>query len=788
MAKILITRYAIQQLRQLRSAMNNRVIPEIFGQLSVGSTASTHILRHSQCTEYFKRRLGGGGYLRLFFDDHNPSHYTVIAAVLRDDDTYNQDFDALPRNPCYGWHGETGLEWDWFINEGYLYSAQPSDQQIKDADEAVNISQPYHPDRHYVPYHSTIHQSAPGTGKTLNAAEKACQLAHAGQNVVFLLPEALIDQQVTKYHCIQQIRQEPAGDNLFIGTFHQWLANAFPQLPFQAAPPAKELQILQQIAQQHCHWGTSGRDPITYRDVLLYQLYVINENYRQDDVFRDNEPRIEELRNLRLQWWKEAWPGPELCRRGYTLRLLQYFQEHPPEALTPGWGTSLIIDEAQDYLLEEIEAIKQLCHHWQEECQHPVNLWLLGDINQRIAPVDFTWGALHLNRTKELLWENYRTTESILTLANRFQVRANTSRPARARWLPEPTDPQLCFEKPGDAVKLLVYPDLTTAETFLDPLVATVSQQIGEWQEKHSLQWRLAARARMFCSDHYHVSPDRVKFLEFMPVSQAKGREFEACIAFCPFDLPQVGGRMEAYTKWYTQLTRARSRLLIVTTQAQLTELGEELFQHLATTETGRIVDVVERLDYQNEKQVTEALRWITELASSLDTSATGRQGLRDVILEGALQPEPILYYDLYNVLKSYGVSSQETMTIEADIVSLLFGNSELQAPLKAYFHQPEVQEISRLQTLIYRCLGQSWQAAAVAQSLRESDPNIYQQIMTGIQQDLQHRHLPLEADRLASFYGLVTADHLNNFPWLKTSGDLISILKIWTEQRLNVS
>ncbi|AIE76121.1 hypothetical protein [Synechocystis sp. PCC 6714] len=795
MVSIHITRYAIQQLRKLRSAMNNRVIPDIFDQLSLGGIGGTHILRHSRCTEYCKRRLEGGGYLRLFFDDHSPSHCTVIAAVLRDDDTYDQDFDALPRNPCYAWNGETGWEWDWYINEGYLYSAQPSDQQIRDTDEAVKTDNyrpnngNNHPDYHRVPYYSTIHQSAPGTGKTLNAAEKACELAYLGQNVVFLLPEALIDQQITEYRCIRQILQEPAGENLFIGTFHQWLAEAFPQLPFQAASPTKELAILQQIAQQHRHWQTSGRDPITYRDILLYQLYVINENCREDDVFGDNKSRIQELRDIRPQWWQEAWTGEELCRRDYTLKVLQYFQQNPPATPTPNWGTSIIIDEAQDYLVEEIEIIKHLCHHWQTEAKHPVNLWLLGDINQRIAPVDFTWGGLHLNKTRELKWDNYRTTESILTLANRFQARANASKPEGAKWLPKPTDPKFCFEKPGDTVKLLVYPDLTTAETFLDPLVAAISQQISEWQEKHSLQWRLAARARLFCSDHYHVSPDRVKFLEFMPVSQAKGREFDSCIAFCLFDLPQNGGQMEAYTKWYTQLTRARSRLLIVTTEAQLAQMGEEIFENLTITKGEKTVNAIERLNYQNPQEVTDALGWITELTSSLDTSATGRQGLREIILESALQSDPILYYDLYYVLKSYDISSQETMAIEADIVNLLFNNAELQAPLKVYFQQPEVEEVPRLQTLIYRCLGQSWQAAEIAQSLKQSDPGTYQEVMTGIQQDLHHRNLPLEADRLARFYGLETsANEFDNASWFKTSDKLIPLLKNLTEERLKIS
>lgn len=65
--------------------------------------------------------MEGGGYLCLFFDDYSFSYYKVIVVVLWDDDIYKWEFDDLFRDFCYGWNGEIGWEWDWYINEGYFY-------------------------------------------------------------------------------------------------------------------------------------------------------------------------------------------------------------------------------------------------------------------------------------------------------------------------------------------------------------------------------------------------------------------------------------------------------------------------------------------------------------------------------------------------------------------------------------------------------------------------------------------------------------------------------------------
>jgi hypothetical protein len=393
---------------------------------------------------------------------------------------------------------------------------------------------------------------------------------------------------------------------------------------------------------------------------------------------------------------------------------------------------------------------------------------------------------LHLNKLRELEWRNYRTTATILTLANRFQVKANQAQGYDTRWLPEPTNPEQCFERPGDAVRLLVYPDLASAETFLDPLVESISEQISGWQEKHSLQWRLAARARLFCSDTYHVNQNRVKFLEFMPVSQAKGREFESCIAFCIFDLSTQYGQMESYTKWYTQLTRARRRLLIVTTQDQLNAVGQDIF--CPKTDGDENINIVQWLDYSNPQEVKDALDWIIEFRSGLDGSETGRKGLIDIVIDGILQASPILYYDIYDVLNRYDISGQNLIDLEIEIVNYLFAKSEVQDCLKDYLNRPEVQDIPRLLTLIHRCLGQSWQAATIAQSLRETAPQTYGEIITGICQDLQHRGLPFEAKRLVNLYSLDSAiENHSNTIFSNHNGKLLLTLSNWVEQQLTL-
>ncbi len=452
------------------------------------------------------------------------------------------------------------------------------------------------------------------------------------------------------------------------------------------------------------------------------------------------------------------------------------------------------MDEAQDYLLSEIEIIKYLCHHWQRNYHHLTSLWLLGDLNQLIIPVDFTWGALHINKMQETDWPDYRTTQRILTLANQFQLQAHQINCAwKGQWLPKATETERCFKKPGELIKMIVYPDLETAESFLQPLIDIISQKMqmamNDWEVQHSLKWRLAKRARVFCSDHYHVTTELRGTLEFMPVSQAKGREFDSCIAFCIFDFPEDYGQLEAYTKWYTQLTRSRERLLIVTTESQLAKIGEKIFNHSIIThqENQQSIPCIEKIDPNQSEAMQQALNWVTEFSNGLHFSKTESIGLVDILLSDLNQLSPILYFDLYSVLDNYGLQREQIIDLECQMVEVLFDPEKTQF-LQTYLEQPNVKDHIRLKTLIYRGLGQSWQAASIANSLRDTDPDTYQDIIQGIAQDLRSRKLIFEADRLLSSSGFDSSqpyqDLLEELLY-QPSNNLIPLLRDWVRVKL---
>ncbi len=792
MTSIHLTRRAIQDLRGLRSSMDNQLIPEIFLRLQSGELALERLHGNNHIS-YHKRGTEGGTYLRLFLDQCQwPEVSLVIAAGRRaagdTEDVFNQDFAALPREPRYLWSGEFADNWDAFINEGYHYAAVVSELQR----EAVRQTYPvYGGVAQHVGFRSIITQAPPGTGKTLTAAEKASEFCESECNVIFLLPKVLINEQVMQYRCIRRILQQNSA-RFFIGTFQQWLRSQFPTFCAQVMEPSEELACLQSVAEQSCHWSTRGYAPITDRDVLLYQLFARSDDVTGGVVYTDNQTRIKELRRISCNAW-QASLGDRLCRVDLARALKVHLQTSPLQPLTQTHGTVVIIDEAQDYLLDEIECLKQICYHWQQTQGHQASLWLLGDMNQRIAPVDFDWGALHLEGVQEVHWPNFRTTQRILALANAFQARAaRMAQDWAARRLQPTTDPADCFEKPGDAVRVLAFSDLRAAEQCLQPLMRYLSEQVSAWEQQYSLQWRLAARARLLCSDDYHVTgSDLHQYLQFIPVSQAKGREFDACIAFCIFDAPAHGGQLEAYTRWYTQLTRARHRLLLVTTADQLAAIGQDLLEtaKIQHPKTGEMLSCCEWVDVNDPVAVEDALIWITEIINELQFNETEQRGIEDLILAGVEQSPPLLYWDWYEVVGRFRMERDALLHLEQQMVARLYSRCSAAAShLNSLLQKPELAARLRLRSLLLRSLGYSWAAAEVVQPLQATDPLAYADVIAGIVSDLECRGLPFEAKRLNQIYGEPREQEQHDRPFaalLQRRGNLMVLLDEWVAARL---
>ncbi len=149
----------------------------------------------------------------------------------------------------------------------------------------------------------------------------------------------------------------------------------------------------------------------------------------------------------------------------------------------------LIIDESQDYLLNELRAFKYLCKSWHQTKKHPTHLWLLGDLNQRIMPVDFDWGALQLVPVTKPDWKCFRNTSHILRFSNLFlsPVQEN-SHHNRTKSPQKPADPDKAYEE-GESVKLLVYKSQSEAESFLDRLSQSLGAQTQEIEKSRSLTY-----------------------------------------------------------------------------------------------------------------------------------------------------------------------------------------------------------------------------------------------------------------------------------------------------------
>jgi hypothetical protein len=292
--------------------MNNHLIPNVLRELQSGESSNPIPVQGAEQVWRYKRRTGGGAYLRLFFDWKNWNQIIIMIGAKLREDAYDQNFDSLPRRPCYEWNGEDGRDWDRFLNDSYYYSAVPSEEQLEVAREACPKFKDAFPD--WVGFHAVITQSPPGTGKTITAAQKACELWKAGYDVVFLLPAALVKEQVLNYRCIIEVLAQ-SPDHFFVGTFQQWINQRFPDFSIQIMSPNEELNFFQLISNR-CFFS-QRHSPITYRDVLLYQLFVLNEAPPRSSVVNDNIERIGELRsNIPTRWWyeEERNTGNHCCR------------------------------------------------------------------------------------------------------------------------------------------------------------------------------------------------------------------------------------------------------------------------------------------------------------------------------------------------------------------------------------------------------------------------------------------------------------------------------------------
>lgn len=436
-------------------------------------------------------------------------------------------------------------------------------------------------------------QGGAGSGKSVSALLAACHL-HRGSvpgmanqhehHVLYLAPERLTQ----KFRTFPEVEACFDTPEAHIQTLDEWLTAHLP--PAEAAKPIVSLEALRKAAAHYRQSGhTLGIAPndLQPKDALIYQAFVLNDGNRRDAAWKEHRERIEDLENLR-GWWSEHLARLGGTSRTHRARALRETLPAPPEAAD---SSLIVVDEAQDLLLEELQTLRATWAHW-NTAGHYTRLWLFGDLNQRITPSGFFWqdlpGEVGLDFEVIPFTRNYRNTRQIVAFANGIhRIAAQTASDANARQLPPSSSEHDCVAE-GDPVGLLRVPDARSARRFLEDLQR-------EDTTPH-LREKMSSAAQVLC----RTKPTGLRDadLVFNTPETIKGMELESCVAYRLFaastfsDAPTFSGEQPSEEKtsgpapyslsevneWYTLVTRARTRLLIVLTDAEAARMPDHLF------------------------------------------------------------------------------------------------------------------------------------------------------------------------------------------------------------------
>ena len=758
---IKITRAVIRHILKLHNYFED--IARVLTDLSQGNLGDTKKLRgyRYRTGDLWRTKRGDIRVIWRRYIENNHEIILVIAAGLRRD-IYQNIYKKIRRDvntegaitpaellgieetrlehlPTYQFDHKRVTSWYQFVYGGYLYSPLLTPEQQAISHRLITAQPPNH-----TPINSFLLQSAPGTGKTVCAALIACQLFKtAGWNVALIVPEAL-RSDLEKFTEIKSILQEQESNsqdqrpNFFLGTFKEWLQHAEPNIYAQIATDEEELTAFHS-------------DNIKYRDLVLFRAFVINEHNLGDlnnnRTYIENTAVIQQLRRVNINDWKQRLGD----KKNWLEGLQQITETIPPPE---GIRTLLIFDEAQDYLIAEIEAIKQMLLRWHQH-NHSHVLWLLGDMNQRIKPTGFDWGQLKLNTTHSLTY-NYRNTQRILEFANIFHSFAQAANlQNQGRWLPDPSDPKNCFEE-GEPVRILECnspEELSQVLSGLSKRVRYTSNQ--DDRDNRSVLQELSSRVKLIHQDIAHIPPEdqNLPGIDYLKVTEAKGREFDACVAFSVF---QGQGKlsMEEASNLYTIFTRPRYRLLIITTTDEIKRIGRNHFN---------------QCQFFNFSNADQPLAWITEFAN-------GEQVFQDPdrisnLIYERLRSQPLrIYWDTYAALRAARLDNQTVLEIEQKAIEFLRSPKkdesqkdesqkdeiilqeltelrELEQQQPSTFWSPI--DIVPLKCLLLRALGRYWDAVEEISQLQESNPEEYRSVVERIANELEQQGLIYEGARV---------------------------------------
>ena len=639
--------------------------------------------------------------------------------------------DRVESIPTYKVSDQNYSSWYQFVYGGYLYSPILTPEQHRTIYSHLNTLTKNLRERRDEIIPSLLLQSAPGTGKTVCAALFACNQytqPQQGWNIILILPPALCEE-VKQFTCIKELDLKD-DQFFFVGTFQEWHRSVNSELHNQVATNEEELDALTKEARRiHV---ISNNEYLSDHDLTLYRSFVYERDSInvKNPIYRNNELRVKKL--IKIKQGREGY-NKHLNNKLVWLDALRKTTQEldltdimTPEQITR--QTLFIFDEAQDYLLRELDDVIQMLSRWRNQFLPPI-IWLLGDLNQRIKPVDFDWGSLHLNQRIHLKY-NYRNTQKILEFA---EILHNFAKSANAggRHLPDPSNPENAFEI-GEKVAILKVDSMDDARNFLQQLSDNISASTQ--QDDRYLLRKLSRQVHLIYKHNHELMANYLPGISYLKAEEAKGREFDACIGFLIF---QGEGKpsFEEANIWYTIATRAKSRLLIIATPGELERLGER--------------DQFTNCDWYTSMDGNFLISWISELSGAEDLSEDV-DAVDRLINDAVNSDPPLIHWDMYTVLRT--AADDRINEIESKLIARLsqcnpdFLDRELK---QADNNITDFYNRIAIKCLLLRSSRRFWDAITQANELKRTMANAYNRIINAIAQDLEDRFLPYEAARV---------------------------------------
>jgi mRNA-degrading endonuclease RelE of RelBE toxin-antitoxin system len=639
--------------------------------------------------------------------------------------------DRIDDIPAYEWTENSNRSWHHFIYNSYLYSPVLTKEQ----NEVFNKLKQQESNRSSAQnsISSFLVQSSPGTGKTVCAVLVACELHKVnGWDVTLILPEVLCSE-VKEFTCVKQELDKDSG-KFFVGTIHEWFARLSPDMYAKIATSDEELTALQ-IAAKRVHVSQ-----ISAQDLLLYnsfvystEKYVESERNSKHPIYTDNLDRIKKLSTIKTDIWKNDLNDKIPWLDGLNRIAIDL---SPPACDSTSDTSIMFFDEAQDYLVCELKAIIAMLNRWQEEFSHQTIICLLGDMNQRIRPVDFDWGQLELNKRHTLKY-NYRSTREIIGFANIFHNFAlETIKKTGNSWPPKSCDAEAAFQV-GESVKILEVKSEDDTSSFLKKLSVKVADQ--HILNERSLLAKISSKIPLIYTNT-NGKHEKVDGIQYFNVEQVKGREFDMCIALHVFGTKPPS--FQELNNLYTIFTRPRSGLLVIATSEEINNIGREYFKEC---------------DFCQISYTEELEDWVVKY-SSQETSEQDFDEINSLIHEGLNNTPLKFYWDTYTAFRIAKISEEVINKIESDVIerSKNFKNHKiLVQELGQLDRVSTTVDRTSLKCLILRCLGNSWQAVNEASKIQEIDPFEYYRLLCSIATDLESKELWYEAARVKNKIGV---------------------------------